>query len=139
MSTLHRIAVPASRWLGGRIAALRRARHRRHGTFIQQPHVTPNTPRGRVECVPDPHGRLRLLLVRGDLTASLRQELASCFDSIPAGSAVHLDVSAAHLPSSVAVFDLTAMIDELEDRRVSVRVVGLDPRLPATECHTPSS
>jgi anti-anti-sigma regulatory factor len=93
----------------------------------------------RVESVPDPHGRLTLVAARGDLTGSLRLELARCFGAIPDGSSLHLDLSAVHVTNSVAAYELTSLIDELEDRRVTIRVVGLDPRFPAKECHTPSS
>ncbi len=84
-----------------------------------------------VTVVDDPTGRLRLIGVRGPLTAETAPTLAATLDAVPDGGSLHLDVTNAALSSPHAVDQVERMIDLLELRGVGIRIVGLDPRHPA--------
>jgi hypothetical protein len=84
-----------------------------------------------VSVVDDPGGRLRLIGVRGPLNGETVPTLATALDAVPDGGWLHLDVTNASLNSPLALEQVERMIDLLELRGVSIRIVGLDPRHPA--------
>ena len=112
-----RLVLRAVRWLEADLA-------RRLAPPVHHDHLV-------VSVVDDPDGRLRLIGVRGPLTAETAPTLATVLDAVPDGSALHIDVTNAALTGQLALDQVERMIDLLELRGVGIRIVGLDPRHPA--------
>ncbi len=81
--------------------------------------------------IDDPGGGVRLIAVRGLVDATTIDALLDVLDENDDGDAIHLDLINAILADSETLRLLGAMIDELERRRVGVRIVGIDPLHPA--------
>lgn len=81
--------------------------------------------------VQDPVGDLRLLGLRGQLTLDTIEVLAEALATVPEGSALHIDVTDVAIGGAAVIDRCELLIDELEARRVRIRIVGLDPRHPA--------
>jgi hypothetical protein len=84
-----------------------------------------------VTTVQDPSAELRLLGLRGQLTLDTVDVLAEALGMVPDGSALHIDVTHAAIGGAAVIDRCELLIDELELRRVRIRIVGLDPRHPA--------
>ncbi len=97
-----------------------------------------NHDRLSVTVVDDPGGRLRLIGVRGPLNIETAPALGAALDAVPDGGALHIDVTHASLTGPLAIEQVERMIDLLELRGVSIRIVGLDPRHPALSRQYPS-
>jgi anti-anti-sigma regulatory factor len=79
----------------------------------------------------DPHSSLQLMGVRGLLNASTVATLAAAFAGIDDGTALHIDVTDATVDDAHVIRHLESLIDQLERRRVHLRLVGFDPHHPA--------
>ena len=75
--------------------------------------------------IDDPDLSMRLLSVRGGLTAVSITALADAFGEIPDHAMLHLDLNDVEFANAAVVRRLGAMIDALEDRGVRIRIVGL--------------
>jgi hypothetical protein len=84
-----------------------------------------------VTTVQDPSAELRLLGLRGQLTLDTVEVLADALAAVPDGSALHIDVTDVAIGGAAVIDRCELLIDELELRRVRIRIVGLDPRHPA--------
>jgi hypothetical protein len=84
-----------------------------------------------VTAVQDPSAELRLLGLRGQLTLDTVDVLAEALATVPDGSALHIDVTDVAIGGAAVIDRCELLIDELELRRVRIRIVGLDPRHPA--------
>lgn len=84
-----------------------------------------------VTAIDDPGSDLRLLGLRGHLTLETVDVLAEAFAAVPDGSSLHIDVTDAAIAGAAVIDRCELLIDELESRRVRIRIVGLDPRHPA--------
>ncbi len=93
----------------------------------------PNVAISRID---DPGGGVRLIAVRGLVAGATIGALLDVLDENHDGDAIHLDLINAVLADSESLRRLGAMIDELERRRVGVRIVGIDPLHPALRANT---
>jgi hypothetical protein len=75
--------------------------------------------------IDDPDRSLRLLSVRGGLTAFSIAILADALAEIPDFAMLHLDLTDVEFANSAVVTRLGALLDALEDRTIRVRIVGL--------------
>lgn len=96
-----------------------------------QARVHPAAIEPAISVVHDPDGDLRLVGVRGPVTASSVDTLIDALDDLDDGLGLHLDLSGATIHGSVALRQVEATVDELERRGVKLRVVGVDPAHPA--------
>jgi anti-anti-sigma regulatory factor len=108
--------------------------------FVSAPSVapdpdTPAAPTAEFTVVDDPHGRGRLLGVRGPITSTTPSQLLAVTDDLDDGVRLHLDLTGASIRSAQALVGLESAIDELERRGVRLRVVGVDPAHPALARH----
>lgn len=96
-------------------------------------------PRSRliVNVVDDPRGTMQLIGVRGPLTPETVGTLAEALFAVRDGMSLHLDVSDASISGPAVVEQVEQLVDQLELRRVRIRIVGLDPRHPALSYHRP--
>ena len=79
--------------------------------------------------VDDPELSMRLLSVRGRVTAGSFEALARALDEIRTHDMLHLDMTDAAFSDQVVVRAVGRLLDELEDRQVHIRMVGLDALL----------
>ena len=75
--------------------------------------------------IDDPDLSIRLLSVRGGLTAVSITALADALGEVPDHSMLHLDLNDVEFANAAVVTRLGAMVDALEDRGVRIRIVGL--------------
>jgi hypothetical protein len=75
--------------------------------------------------IDDPDLSMRLLSVRGGLTAASITALSDALGEIPDHAMLHLDLNDVEFANAAVVRRLGAMIDALEDRGVRIRIVGL--------------
>ena len=75
--------------------------------------------------IDDPDRSMRLLSVRGGLTAVSIAALADAFTEIPDYAVLHLDLTDVEFANAAVVTRLGAMLDALEDRTIRIRIVGL--------------
>ena len=75
--------------------------------------------------IDDPDLSMRLLSVRGGLTAVSITALAEALGEIPDHAMLHLDLNDVEFANAAVVTRLGAMIDALEDRGIRIRIVGL--------------
>jgi hypothetical protein len=75
--------------------------------------------------IDDPDLSMRLLSVRGGLTAVSITALADALSEIPDRAMLHLDLNDVEFANAVVITRLGAMLDALEDRGVRIRIVGL--------------
>jgi anti-anti-sigma regulatory factor len=90
-----------------------------------------------VNVVDDPRGTMQLIGVRGPLTPETVGTLAEALFAVRDGLSLHLDVSDASISGPAVVEQVEQLVDQLELRRVRIRIVGLDPRHPALSYHRP--
>jgi hypothetical protein len=79
--------------------------------------------------IDDPELSMRLLSVRGRVTASSFEAVARALDEIRDHDMLHLDMTDAAFSDQVVVRAVGRLLDELEDRQVRIRIVGLDALL----------
>jgi len=75
--------------------------------------------------IDDPERPMRLLSVRGALTADSINSLADAFGEVPEYAMLHLDLTDVGFADTGVIARLGALIDALEDRGVRIRTVGL--------------
>jgi len=75
--------------------------------------------------IDDPELAMRLLSVRGRVTQTSLHTLAAAFDEVADGARLHLDLTDAEFSERPVVSGLASLLDELDDRRVRLRIVGL--------------
>jgi hypothetical protein len=79
--------------------------------------------------IDDPELSMRLLSLRGQVTLGTIGAVATAFGEIANGAILHVDVTDADFPDPLALIHLERLVDQLEDRRVRIRIVGLSPSL----------
>ena len=75
--------------------------------------------------VHDPERTMRLVSVRGRVTSSNFASVAAALDEIDDAGTVHLDLTDAEFASAVTCARFGRILDQLEDRYVKIRIVGL--------------
>ena len=90
--------------------------------FIDQPQ--------QVARVDDPDGVVSLLAVRGEIGQSTVGQLHESLADLCRGRFVHLDLASSSIRTSEAMRSLELIADDLEQRGIVLRVVGLDPQHP---------
>ena len=90
--------------------------------FIDQQH--------QVARVDDPDGVVSLLAVRGEIGQSTVGQLHESLADLGRGCFVHLDLASSSIRTSDAMRSLELIADDLEERGIVLRVVGLDPQHP---------
>ena len=78
-----------------------------------------------VGVVDDPDLAMRLLSVRGQVDPASLEVLATAFGEIRDGSRLHLDLTDAEFTDPSVASALAGLLDDLDDRRVRLRIVGL--------------
>ena len=106
------------------LATLRPARFSGRITYGAEPSV-PAESGLVVGVIDDPELAMRLLSVRGPVTQASLDTLATAFDEVADGSRLHLDLTDAEFSERPVVSSLAGLLDELDDRRVRLRIVGL--------------
>ena len=89
-----------------------------------------------VSIVDDPDGTIRLVGIRDTITPANAHRLLDATRDLGIDVALHLDFSEASIPTSEALWQLEASVDELERRGYRLRVVGVDPLHPALTATT---
>jgi hypothetical protein len=75
--------------------------------------------------IDDPDLSMRLLSVRGGLSAASITALADALAEIPDHAMLHVDLNDVEFANRAVITRLGAMLDALEDRGVRIRIVGL--------------
>ena len=75
--------------------------------------------------IDDPDQSMRLLSVRGSLSAFSITALAEALGEIPGHAKLHLDLNDVEFANAAVIARLGAMLDVLEERGVRIRIVGL--------------
>jgi len=104
-------------------AVLRPARLGSRITYAAMPSPAANTL--VVGVIDDPELAMRLVGVRGSVTATSLGALAKAFDEVRDHSRLHVDLTDAEFSDPSVTSALAGLLDELDDRRVRVRIVGL--------------
>lgn len=87
--------------------------------------------RTHVLVVDDPDGTMRLVAVDGSMDlASISALEAAMFDVTP-GTPLHVDLTAVSSWPAHSLTALEAVFDRIEMHGARLRVIGIDPRLPA--------
>lgn len=84
-----------------------------------------------VGVVDDPTQPIRLVRVAGIVDAASVQRVLSAWEHLTAPQLVHVDVQDAAIADATTMARLEAALDQLEHRRIGVRIVGIDPHHPA--------
>ena len=85
----------------------------------------PSQPALVLGVIDDPERPMRLLSVRGALTADSITSLADAFAEVPSWAMLHLDLTDAECADAGVIARLGELVDALEDRTVRIRIVGL--------------
>jgi len=75
--------------------------------------------------IDDPELAMRLLSVRGPVTLASIEALVVAFEEVRDCSRLHLDLTDAEFADRAVISGLAGLLDELDDRRVHLRIVGL--------------
>ena len=78
-----------------------------------------------VGVIDDPELAMRLLSVRGSVNATSLEALATAFSEVRDCSRLYVDLTDAEFSDPSVTSSLAALLDELDDRRVHLRIVGL--------------
>ena len=105
-------------------STLRPSRFEGRITYATQPSASAHTPLV-LGVIDDPERPMRLLSVRGGLTAGSIAALANAFAEVPDCAMLHLDLTDVEFADPSVVARLGALVDTLEDRTVRIRIVGL--------------
>lgn len=98
--------------------------------FVRRPRHAADA---RVDCVVDPDGVVLLFRIAGRATPGTISEIDRRTAALDARHSVHLDLHDATLTSNSVVAELERLADRLERALVGVRIVGIDPDLPALD------
>ena len=85
----------------------------------------PSEPALVLSVIDDPERPMRLLSVRGALTADSITSLADAFAEVPNCAMLHLDLTDGEFADASVIARLGELVDALEDRTVRIRIVGL--------------
>lgn len=88
-------------------------------------------PAFRINSVGDPNGRMRIVGISGHLSVATLAEVEAALAEIADGTMLHVDLTDAEVEDRTVAGRLEILADHLEARRVSLRIVGLDPYHPA--------
>ena len=75
--------------------------------------------------IDDPELAMRLLSVRGRVTMASLDALIVAFEEVRDCSRLHLDLTDVEFGDRSVISSLAGLLDELDDRRVHLRIVGL--------------
>ena len=78
-----------------------------------------------VGVIDDPELSMRLLSVRGPVNATSLGALATAFTEVRDCARLHLDLTDAEFSDPSVTSALAGLLDELDDRRIHLRIVGL--------------
>ena len=78
-----------------------------------------------VGVIDDPDLAMRLLSVRGQVDQASLDMLVTAFGEVRDGSRLHLDLTDAEFTDPSVASALAGLLDDLDDRRVHLRIVGL--------------
>jgi anti-anti-sigma regulatory factor len=78
-----------------------------------------------VGVIDDPELAMRLLSVRGAVNATSLEALATAFSEVRDCSRLYVDLTDAEFSDPSVTSSLAGLLDELDDRRVHLRIVGL--------------
>jgi anti-anti-sigma regulatory factor len=84
----------------------------------------------RISRVDDPFVEMSLIAIRGEVDHATISELHDVLLDVDAGRFLHLDLGDALITTGWAMRQLEQTADDLEQRGVVLRVVGLDPQHP---------
>lgn len=84
-----------------------------------------------ISTIDDPTAEMRLLGLRGHLSLDTMPILARALQDVSDGTSLHIDVTDLAIGGAAVIDQTELLIDQLEARRVRLRIVGLDPRHPA--------
>ena len=90
--------------------------------FLDQPQ--------QVARVDDPDGVVSLISVRGEIEQPTVGQLHDSLADLDRGCFVHLDLAGSSIRTSESMRSLELIADDLEQRGIVLRVVGLDPQHP---------
>lgn len=78
-----------------------------------------------VGVIDDPDLAVRLLSVRGRVSPASLSSLAAAFAEVRDASRLHVDLTDAEFSDAFVARSFASLLDELDDRRVRLRIVGL--------------
>ena len=81
--------------------------------------------------VDDPIRPVRLVRAAGVIDPISINRVLSAWEHLTSPYLVHLDVQDACIADSITMTRLETALDQLEHRRIDVRIVGIDPHHPA--------
>lgn len=80
-----------------------------------------------VGIIDDPELSMRLVSLRGHITVGTIDAVGKALGEVADGAILHVDVTDAEFSDPIALLELERIVDQLEDRRVRIRMVGLSP------------
>ena len=128
----HRAAQVLTHWL---LTGIRRAERAVAGKAHQLDRSSPRPIGLAITTIDDPTADMRLLGLRGYLSLDSIPLLAETLAGVVDGSSLHIDVTDLAIGGAAVIDQAELLIDQLESRRVRIRIVGLDPRHPALSGH----
>ncbi len=84
-----------------------------------------------IQLLDDPERPIRLIRVVGPIGHMSIERLVRSWEHLTAPHAVHVDLADAQIDDVRTMQRLEAALDHLEQQRIDVRVVGIDPSHPA--------
>lgn len=84
-----------------------------------------------IHYVDDPNLPIRLVRATGPIGVASIERLFRAFDGLHGPHHVHLDLGDAKISDRATMARLEVAVDELEQRQIDVRIVGIDPHHPA--------
>ena len=84
-----------------------------------------------VDFVDDPVRPIRLVRAAGVIDPVSINRVLSAWEHVTAPYLVHLDVEDARIVDATTMSRLESALDHLEQERIDVRIVGIDPHHPA--------
>jgi hypothetical protein len=93
-------------------------------TYAEVPSA-PADPGLVIGVIDDPETAMRLVSVRGPVTLASLDALVVAFEEVRDCSRLHLDLTDAEFADRSVISSIAGLLDELDDRRVHLRIVGL--------------
>jgi hypothetical protein len=93
-------------------------------TYAEVPSA-PADPGLVIGVIDDPETAMRLVSVRGPVTLASLDALVVAFEEERDCSRLHLDLTDAEFADRSVISSIAGLLDELDDRRVHLRIVGL--------------